>query len=400
MNLSAETVQTVKATVPVLEEHGVAIVEYFYKDMLSENPELLNVFNAANQRSGRQQAALTGAIYAYAANIDNLDALTSTVQRIAYKHVSFNILPEHYGIVGRHLIKAMAHVLGDKASSRILDAWSEAYNYLASLFIDVEKTIYHEKENAEGGWRGTRPFRIRRKEKESDLITSFYLEPVDGKPVAHFYPGQYISIYIRPDDYDFHCIRQYSLSDAPNGKHYRISVKREGSEASKGLISHYLHDSLNVDDIVQLSPPVGDFFLDPEETTPVVLLSGGVGQTPVLSMLNTLTINKSDRPIRYVHNAINSQVHAFGKHTRALSSQHNNIKQFLFYDAPTQHCSGHDFTGSLDMDSIRQDIQLPGAHYYFCGPAGYLSMINSTLKSWGIPESHIHYEIFGPDHSV
>ena len=166
------------------------------------------------------------------------------------------------------------------------------------------------------------------------------LEPVDGEPVPDFEPGQYIGIYLQPESSENRCIRQYSLSDAPNGKTYRISVKREGSGDTQGLISHYLHNDVNVGDVVQLSPPSGDFFLDSRADTPVVLISGGVGQTPMLSMLNSLIGKRSNRQIHYVHSAINSQVHGFADHVRALAEKHDNLSQTLFYDAPTEQCSG------------------------------------------------------------
>ncbi|ELU10355.1 hypothetical protein CAPTEDRAFT_60954, partial [Capitella teleta] len=171
--LSEQTIQIVKATAPVLAEHGETITRHFYQQMFSQNPELLNIFNATNQKTGRQQAALANAVYAYAANIDNLGVLTAAVQRIAHKHASFNILPEQYPIVGKHLLEAVAHVLGDAATDEILNAWKEAYGFLAALFIEVEEGIYRESELAEGGWRGTREFRVVNKVQESELITSF-----------------------------------------------------------------------------------------------------------------------------------------------------------------------------------------------------------------------------------
>jgi len=400
MSLSENTIQIVKATAPVLAEHGEAITQHFYQQMFAQNPELLDIFNATNQKTGRQQAALAAAVYGYAAHIDDLGALSAAVQRIAHKHASFNILPEHYPIVGKHLLEAVAHVLGDAATDEILNAWTEAYGVLADIFIEVEEGIYKEKESGNGGWRGTREFRVTEKTQESNVITSFLLEPVDGQPVADFEPGQYIGIYLKPETSKNSCIRQYSLSDAPNGKTYRISVKREGSGDTQGLISHYLHDQVNVGDTVQLSPPTGDFFLDRRTDTPVVLLSGGVGQTPMLSMLNSLTNAGGERQIHYVHSALNSNVHGFADHVRSLVGKHNNLKQTLFYDAPTEQCEGHDFAGLTDLNKIRDQIDLPDAHYYFCGPLGYMSMVSDTLKSWNVPADRIHFEVFGPHKEV
>ncbi|MDI3324056.1 NO-inducible flavohemoprotein [Pontibacterium granulatum] len=400
MILSEKTIQIVKSTAPVLAEHGEAITQHFYQQMFSQNPELLDIFNATNQKTGRQQHALAAAVYGYAAHIDDLGALSAAVQRIAHKHASFNILPEHYPIVGKHLLEAVAHVLGDAATDEIVEAWTEAYGVLANIFIEVEEGIYRESETANGGWRGTREFHIAEKTKESELITSFVMEPVDGQPVPDFQPGQYIGIYLQPESSANRCIRQYSLSDAPNGQTYRISVKREGSGDTQGLISHYLHNNVNVGDVVELSPPSGDFYLDQRVESPVVLISGGVGQTPMLSMLNTLIGKRSTRQIHYVHSAINSQVHGFADHVHHLAEKHDNLSQTLFYDAPTEQCTGYDYSGPTDLNLIRDQIDLPDAHFYFCGPLGYMSMVSETLKGWNVPVERIHFEVFGPHKEI
>ncbi|MGO0306199.1 NO-inducible flavohemoprotein [Endozoicomonas acroporae] len=396
MSLSEQTIRIVKATAPVLSEHGETITRHFYQQMFRQNPELLDTFNTINQKTGRQQAALANAIYAYAANIDNLGTLTSTVQRIAHKHASLNILPEQYPIVGKHLLEAVAHVLGEAATDEILNAWKEAYGFLADLFIEVEEGIYRENEHLAGGWRGIREFRVEHKVKESDLITSFYFEPVDGLAVADYQPGQYIGIYLHPEQSEHRCIRQYSLSDAPNGRTYRISVKREGEGKTQGMISHYLHDNVQVGDIVQLCPPCGNFHLNHRSDAPVVLLSAGVGQTPMLSMLNSLARKKTLQPILFVHSAINSKVHAFGQHVENIAEKNDNIEQILFYDEPTDDCSAQHYSGRTDLELIRAKIDLAGAHYYFCGPLGYMAMVKRVLQGWGISEDRLHYEVFSP----
>ena len=400
MTLSQQAMQTVKATAPLLAQHGEAITRRFYQQMFSQHPELLNIFNVTNQKTGRQQAALANAVYAYAANIDNLEALTGAVQRIACKHASFNILAQQYPIVGKHLLDAITHVLGDGATDDILTAWQEAYDFLAALFIDVETGIYRERQLAEGGWRETREFRLVRKVPESSLITSFYFEPVDGLTVANYQPGQYIGIYLHPKDSAFRCIRQYSLSDAPNGKSYRISVKREDAGDKQGMVSHYLHDNVEIGDIVELSPPGGDFFLDDRTDAPVILMSGGVGQTPMLSMLNTLVKNNYEPPVVFVHAAVNSKVHAFNQHVSNMAEQNANVEQILFYDEPTKACSGHHYAGSTNLELIRDRIDLPGAHYYFCGPLGYMTMVKTSLQNWGVKEDRLHYEVFGPHQEI
>lgn len=277
--LSPRTIEIVKATAAVVAEHAEAITRRFYTLMFSGNPEVQAYFNPAHQHSGQQQRALAGAICAYAANIENLGALGPAVELIAQKHCSLGIQPEHYPIVGLHLLAAIKDVLGDAATEEIINAWGEAYGFLAQVFTDREQQIYEAQRSAPGGWNGYRPFVVKRKVRESEIIASFYLAPQDGGALPAFKPGQYITVKtehaaaLTPP-------RNYSLSDRPGAGYYRISVKREtGLEAGlpDGLVSNYLHNEVGEGDVIQIGPPCGEFFLDPhaQPTRPIVLISGG-----------------------------------------------------------------------------------------------------------------------------
>ena len=189
--LSEQTIQVIKSTVPVLEIHGTAITRRFYDRLFTSHPELLNIFNHANQQQGKQQMALANAVYAAAVHIDKLAAILPVVKQIAHKHRSLGIKPEHYPIVGEHLLGAIKDILGDAATEEILQAWAEAYGVIADAFISIEAEMYEESEKQQGGWADFRAFRVDKKVKESDVITSIYLVPEDGKPIANFEPGQY-----------------------------------------------------------------------------------------------------------------------------------------------------------------------------------------------------------------
>ncbi|VEA69555.1 Nitric oxide dioxygenase [Serratia rubidaea] len=166
----------------------------------------------------------------------------------------------------------------------VLDAWGKAYGVLANVFIQREGQIYQESADGDGGWRDRRAFRIVKKQPQSEIISSFILAPVDGGKVVDFKPGQYLAVYIKDEGLEHQEIRQYSLTAAPNGEYYRIAVKRE----DRGLVSNYLHQKAQEGDVIDIAPPHGDFFLDVTPNTPVALISAGVGQTPMLGMLNTL----------------------------------------------------------------------------------------------------------------
>ena len=187
------------------------------------------------------------------------------LRRISHKHASLGVQPGQYPVVGEHLLAAIQEELGEAATPEIVRAWAEAYEVLAASLIGLEDELYREAAAQPGGWTGWRDFVVRHKQPESTVITSFLLEPRDGQPVADFHPGQYVSLRVHVPQLGLQQIRQYSLSDAPNGRSYRISVKREsgsGAADTAGYVSLVLHDHIGEGDVVQLSAPSGDFYIE------------------------------------------------------------------------------------------------------------------------------------------
>ncbi|MGF6769173.1 nitric oxide dioxygenase [Paraburkholderia sp. GAS199] len=393
--LTTDQIARVKATVPVLAEHGTTITKHFYQRMFAHHPELKNVFNQTHQKSGNQPETLARAVYAYAANIDNLGALGPTVSRIANKHVSLSIRPEHYPIVGRHLLGAIVDVLGDAVDPDTLEAWRAAYGQLAGIFIGTEAKLYES-----AAWSGFRPFRVARKHEESDEITSFYLTPADGGPACGFEPGQYLSVKRFVDELGVDQPRQYSLSDAPNGKWLRISVKREAGkqDVAPGHVSNLMHDGVGVSEIVQVSAPMGDFTLDRKKSTPVVLISGGVGITPMTSMLASLLADASERRVSFVHACRNGRVHAFRPWLTEQVATHANVSSTVFYEAVEavdRIGVDYDFEGRLDLTKIADQVISPDADYYICGPVPFMRAQCEALAALGVDAERIHTEVFG-----
>lgn len=401
--LNQKTIEIIKSTVPVLEKHGETITTRFYQLMFGNHPELLNIFNHANQKQGRQQKALAGTVYAAAMYIDNLEAILPVVKQIAHKHRSLGIKPRHYPIVGKHLLLAIKDVLGDAATDEIINAWAEAYNVIADAFISVEAEMYDEAARQQGGWDGLRHFIVDRKVVESDVITSFYLKPEDNGGIAGFLPGQYISINLEIDGEEYTHIRQYSLSDAPGKDYYRISVKREaGSANPDGMVSNYLHDGVNEGDILKVSAPAGDFVLNTEKNTPVVLLSGGVGLTPMMSMLKTVVEMQPERKVTFIHAAANGKVHALREEVEELSRL-EHVTSYIFYDSPTEEDRRNDrfdVEGYVTRDWLKDKIATREADFYFCGPVPFMKAINRSLKDLGVKEERLHFEFFGPKGSL
>lgn len=398
--LTQRSKEIVKATAPVLAEHGFAIIQHFYRSLFQAHPELKNIFNMAHQERGEQQQALARAVHAYAANIEDAESLSCVLKGIAHKHASLGVRPEQYLIVGEHLLAAIKEVLADAATDEIIAAWAQAYGHLADILAGNERKLYERSAERPGGWTGWRDFIVREKQPESDVITSFVLEPADGRPVADFEPGQYTSVAVRLPKFGYQQIRQYSLSDAPNRRTYRISVKREESApGTLGSVSCLLHDEVNVGDELKLAAPYGKFHIDVAATTPIVLISGGVGLTPMISMLETVH-QTPQRKLVFVHGARNSAVHAMRDRLKEASRSHPQFDLFIFYNEPLPgdvEGRDHDYAGLVDIEKIKASILLEDADYYICGPTPFMRMQYDKLLGLGIPDARVHYEVFGPD---
>lgn len=399
--LTQKTKDIVKATAPVLAEHGYPIIQRFYSRLFDAHPELKNVFNMAHQEQGQQQEALARAVYAYAEHIEDPGSLMPMLHTIANKHASLGVRPEMYPVVGQHLLAAIKDVLGDAATDEIISAWAQAYGNLADVMTGMESELYERSATQLGGWSGWRLFTVREKRPESSVITSFVLEPSDGGHVENFEPGQYVSVSIDVPQLGLQQIRQYSLSDMPNGSSYRISVKRESGEGVRpaGIVSCLLHDHVDVGDEVRLAAPYGTFHIDVNAKTPIVLFSGGVGLTPMISMLKR-AIQDPQRQVVFVHAARNSSVQAMRERLRDVAKTHSNFHLIIYYDEPLpQDLLGrdYDYAGTVDVNAIKDRILLPDADYYICGPVPFMRALHDTLKDLGIHETRLHYEVFGPD---
>lgn len=403
--LDQQTIDIIKATVPVLEEHGTAITKVFYQRMFEGHPELKNIFNQTNQRKGEQSKALAGAVYAAANHIDQLETILPTVKQISQKHKSLNIQPEHYPIVGEYLLKAMKEVLGDAANDEVIGAWERAYGVIASVFIETEKDMYKEMTDTVGGWAGFRNFKVVKKVKESDVITSFYFEPADNNPFPSYQPGQYITVKAEIDGQPHTHLRQYSLSCAPGEGHYRISVKREDAlnHLPAGIVSNYLHGTLEVGSILPITAPSGDFVLDLTDDRPLVLMSGGVGLTPMISMLETVVKQQPERQVYFMHAAQSGNVHAMRNAVKEITDNYSQVSSYFVYDRPTNEdklMKNHDKEGYIDAELLSSVLPSYDASFYFCGPAPFMRAMYQLLKENNVDDTAINYEFFGPASSI
>lgn len=399
MAVTEEQIAVVKATVPILREHGKTITSVFYDNLLAAHPQLANIFSLRNQQTGLQQAALADAVFAYANYIDDLPKLSGAVERIAQKHASLFIKPEQYPIVGEHLLGAMAEVLGDALTDEVKEAWGAAYGQLADVFIGREKQLYAEFGNE---WQSWRKFTIAEKTVEAEGIANFYLEPTDKLPIPKYLPGQYVSLQIPiPQLGGVLQSRQFSLSLAPVEQltSLRITVKREDADDSgvAGLVSTQLHDQYAIEDEVELSAPRGDF--GPSNNVlrsdaPIVLLSAGVGATAVLPILDSLS---SSRVTSYIHTARSLNKLSFYDQVKNCKKTRPNLDLKLFVKTGIDRRQFlHE--GKLDLSNAEVSSSLhltnPATEYFVCGPEEWMIAVRSWLKSKNVETERVHLELF------
>jgi len=297
-----------------------------------------------------------------------------------------------------------------------LDAWRRqaAVNNLREVELDklrqeirlTAENARLAKEKAAASWVGVRKYRVEHKEDEGGGICSFYLVPHDGKPNPPFEPGQYLTFHLRIPDQEKQIVRCYSLSDGPAAaERYRVSVKRlapppGNPEAPPGLVSNYFHDHVNEGDILDVKSPSGKFFLDQTRHSPVVLIGGGVGLTPVLSMLNAIAASGSTRETWFFYGVRNGDDHVMRDHLECVASDHENVRLHVCYSDPRD---GIDRPGDDYHHGERVSVELfkrllPSNNYdfYVCGPPPMMESIVHDLSSWGVPDDHVHFETFGP----
>lgn len=399
--ISPSQLAIIKATVPVLQAHGETITTVMYKNMIKAHPDLKNVFSHTSQTTGAQPRALASAVLAYAMYIDDLPKLSHAIERIAQKHVSLFIQPDQYDIVAIYLIGAIGEVLGDAATPDIVDAWTAAYGVLASVFIGREAQLYKADEK----WTGWRKFRITRRVPETNDIASFYLEPVDGiVPLPKFLPGQYVSLQVTVPQLGHLQSRQYSLSSwsGDGGKYYRVSVKKERDNEAKvdGMVSNLLHSSFHEGDIVELSHPHGEFFLDPSDVSkagvPAILVSAGVGATPLISMLQALSQPSTiERPISWIHTSRSKATKPFAEEVTGILEglkdkkvvSHVHLRQGLEQEGPRLDITTLDREHELFVNDHR-------AEYYICGPEKFMLDVRDKLIELGVARTRIYLELF------
>ncbi|MER6300111.1 globin domain-containing protein [Kitasatospora sp. NPDC001539] len=387
--LSAKSAEVVEATLPAVGAAIGDITSRFYDRLFAAHPDLLrDLFNRGNQANGTQRQALAGSIAAFASALlaDPDQRPDAMLARIAHKHVSVGIADDQYQVVHEHLFAAIVEVLGEAVTPEVAAAWDEVYWLMANALMAVEARL--RVEAAAGGdpadlWR---PYTVVTRYQETETVTSYLVRPADGRPVPASRPGQYVSVRTELPD-GAHQIRQYSLSGGADGA-LRFSVKREPG----GEVSGHLHDHLATGDTVELAPPLGDVFLA-EGDGPVLLASAGIGNTPMIAMLDHLATTGSTRQVVSVHGDRDQLSHAFRADLEQLTAKLPNATAHVFYEQPLGEWPA-ERTGLVDLSTVTVPA---GTTAYLCGPLPFLRAVRGQLLEAGVPARDVHYEVFGPD---
>ena len=250
-------------------------------------------------------------------------------------------------------------------------------------------------------WNGFRKFVVHRKAVESPSVCSFHLEPNDAKPLPEFKPGQYLTFRLPSTRGSTQLVRCYSLSDRPHQSHYRVSIKRalaaDGGPA--GVSSGLFHDVIQEGDILDLRAPAGNFWLEPNESDPVVLIGGGIGVTPVFSMLATLVHQRSRRTVWFFYGVRNRREQLFAAELTAMLRDLPHINLRVCYSQPDPGDRlGEDYHihGRITPELLQRELPSSNFRFYFCGPGPMMEALAGGLRRWGVPDSHLHFEAFGP----
>ena len=398
--LSDTSAQVIRDTLPAVGAAIGEITPLFYEKMFTAHPELIrDLFNRGNQAQGDQPLALAGSIAAYATMLasDNAHPTEQLLARIAHKHASLGVTREQYAIVHEHLFAAIGQVLGAAVTAEVAAAWDELYWHMAEDLVRLEQGLYSEAGVEPGQvWREVV---VSGRQQESPDTVAFRLAAVDGSDLPAARPGQYISVAVSLPD-GAHQIRQYSLTRGRAGD-WAISVKavpatvaEDGSEIPEGEVSNFLHRNLFEGDRLSVSLPFGDLVLD-QGDDPLLLVSAGIGCTPIIGMLHYLTHATTERSVTVLHA---DRSPARQAHRRELVELVAGLPgaalRHWYEDLGVRTATTDTMQGLIELEKV---VVPADAQAYLCGPLPFMDLVRSELLERGLPEANIHYEVFGPD---
>lgn len=394
--LEGRHVAMVAATLPLVGANIDAITTDFYRRLFDEHPELLrNLFNRGNQAQGAQQRALAASIATFATYLIDPDMPhpAELLSRIGHKHASLGITPESYPLVHTHLFAAIVEVLGaDVVTPDVAAAWDRVYWIMADTLIDLERRLYSDA-GVDVGDVFRRARVVGRVDDPSGTVVLTIASTIGEFPA--FAPGQYVSVGITLPD-GARQLRQYSLVNTPGTGELRFAVRPVGAspDLPAGEVSTYISERITVGDLLDVTLPFGDLSVEGLGSRPLVLISAGIGITPMVGILEHLAATAPECPVQVLHADRSEQVHPLRARQQELMSQLMNGSIDIWYEDVFDADDPQVHEGFLQLDTI---ALADDAEVYLCGGNGFVQAVRSQLLSRGTAPGNLHCELFSPD---
>lgn len=392
--LEPDHAEVISATLPLVGAHIDEITREFYRRMFAAHPELLrNLFNRGNQAQGAQQRALAASIATFAAHLVDpaLPHPAELLSRIGHKHASLGITADQYPIVHEHLFAAIVEVLGaDTVTAEVAEAWDRVYWIMADTLIELERGLYR----AAGVGEGDVYRRARVVSRVDDPSGTVLVTVRTDGPISGFAPGQYVSVGVTMPD-GARQLRQYSLVDSPGTGELTFAVKPVVAAAGQpaGEVSSWIAANLRVGDVLDVTVPFGDLPV-PTGSEPLVLISAGIGATPMIGVLEYLAVQARDVHVQVLHADRSARSHPLRARQRELTDLLPNATLEVWYEDGVGADAPDARAGLLDLDAVRlaDDAQI-----YLCGNNGFVQAVREQLVRRGVAASRVHCELFSPN---
>ena len=386
--------EVISATLPLVGAHIDEITREFYRRMFAAHPELLrNLFNRGNQAQGAQQRALAASIATFATHLVDpaLPHPAELLSRIGHKHASLGVTADQYPIVHEHLFAAIVEVLGaDTVTAEVAEAWDRVYWIMADTLIELERELYR----AAGVGEGDVYRRARVVSRVDDPSGTVLVTVRTDGPISGFAPGQYVSVGVTMPD-GARQLRQYSLVDSPGTGELTFAVKPVVAAAGQpaGEVSSWIAANLRVGDVLDVTVPFGDLPV-PTGSEPLVLISAGIGATPMIGVLEYLAVQARDVHVQVLHADRSARSHPLRARQRELTDLLPNATLEVWYEDGVGADAPDARAGLLDLDAVRlaDDAQI-----YLCGNNGFVQAVREQLVRRGVAASRVHCELFSPN---
>lgn len=392
--LEPEHAEIIKATLPLVGAHVDEITVAFYRRMFGRHPELLrNLFNRGNQAQGSQQRALAASIATFATHLvdPDLPHPSELLSRIGHKHASLGVVADQYPIVHEHLFAAIVEVLGaDTVTADVAAAWDRVYWIMADTLIALERDLYRGAGVDDGD-----VFRRLRVTAREDDPSGVVLVTVGADGIANTGAAQYVSVGVTLPD-GARQLRQYSLVNAPGAAELTFAVKPVEADAGHpaGEVSNWIRTNVRVGDLLDVTVPFGDL-PEPRSGAPVVLISAGIGNTPMIGILEYLVDHNYQAPVQVLHADRSDATHPLCKRHRELADILPDGSLDVWYAEGVDDCDSprvHEGLMNLDDIEIADDAEV-----YLCGNDGFVQALRAQLTARGIAKNQVHCELFSPN---